>query len=266
MLQTLNEEDYSGPIRKYRCNVIFVVGAGPCAGPDLFRSSRPQECLAHFLDMNEGRHRDRPLHPSDCICVLFNSKLKSFFKFLYYILAIQKMVFFREGQRKQLRLTDYDYRNAGFYYVTLCTQNRFCLFGDVKDGCMILNDAGLMIQNVWLAIPDKYSGFQNDLFTIMPNHLHAILIIREKELGPARGPAPTLSLPDVMRNFKSLTTHLYTKGIEENKFQPFEKSLWQRSYYEHIIRNDQSLERIRQYIIDNPKSWDEDKENPKYLL
>jgi putative transposase len=164
--------------------------------------------------------------------------------------------------RKRLRLLEYDYRMGGYYYVTLCTQNRQCLFGKIEN-CMALNDAGLMVHNIWLDIGNKYDGFENDLFVVMPNHLHGILIIRER--GPARGPAPTLSLPDVMRNFKSLTTTFYMKGVEENQFEPFEKRLWQRSYYEHIIRKNESLEKIRQYIVNNPGKWEEDRENPRFM-
>lgn len=169
----------------------------------------------------------------------------------------------RIDPRKRLRLPEYDYRIGGYYYVTLCTQNRQCLFGRVENGNMILNDVGEMIHKIWLEIGNKYDGFENDLFVVMPNHLHGILIIDER--GPARGPAPTLSLPDVMRNFKSLTTTYYIRGIEENIFEPFEKKLWQRSYYEHIIRKNESLDKIRHYIVDNPRKWGEDRENPQSL-
>lgn len=174
--------------------------------------------------------------------------------------------------RKRLRLLEYDYQMAGYYYITLCTQNRQCLFGKIENDFMILNDAGKMVHDVWLDISNKYNGFENDLFVVMPNHLHGILILNDKgpaqdlnDSGPAQGPAPTLSVPDIMRNFKSLTTTFYRKGMEKNKYEPFEKKLWQRSYYEHIIRKNESLNKIRQYIIDNPKKWKEDQENPQAL-
>ena len=163
--------------------------------------------------------------------------------------------------RKLLRLPRYNYELAGYYYVTLCTQNRQCLFGDIKNDNMVLNDVGLMIHNIWSDIPNKYSCFSNDLFVLMPNHLHGILIINDK-LGPAQGPAPTLSLSDVLRNFKSLTTTCYMKGVDTNKFKPFEKKLWQRSYYEHVIRRNKSLDKIREYILNNPRKWHEDLNNP----
>lgn len=115
----------------------------------------------------------------------------------------------------------------------------------------------------WLDISNKYDGVENDLFVVMPNHLHGILILHES--GPAQGPAPTFSLSDVMRNFKSFTTTRYREGVEKNKYEPYEKKLWQRSYYEHIIRKNESLNKIRQYIIDNPKKWKQDQENPQFL-
>lgn len=164
--------------------------------------------------------------------------------------------------RKLLRLPGYNYHLSGYYYVTLCIQNRQCLFGEIKNSKMILNKAGQMIHNAWTNLANKYSGVENDVFIVMPNHLHGILLLNTNEPGPARGPAPTLSLPELMRNFKSFTTTSYMRGVLENNFVVFEKKLWQRNYYEHIIRTTESLEKIRQYIVDNPEKWDEDRENP----
>src|SRR5580704_16929151 len=82
---------------------------------------------------------------------------------------------------------------------------------------------------------------------------------------PTQGSAPTISLSDVIRYFKMLTTRYYIKGVNENRFVAFDKKLWQRNYYEHIIRDEMSLDRIRQYIIDNPAKWAEDRENPLWL-
>jgi putative transposase len=166
--------------------------------------------------------------------------------------------------RKSLRLPEYNYNMAGYYYITLCTQNRKCLLGNIKKGMMILNDAGYMVQKAWQDISKNYAGFKNDIFIVMPNHLHGILIIQNNQLGPAQGPAPTLSLPDVIRNFKSFTTTCYIKGVTENNFEPFEKKVWQRNYYEHIIRKPENLNKIREYISNNPEKWDEDRESPHY--
>jgi REP element-mobilizing transposase RayT len=135
------------------------------------------------------------------------------------------------------------------------------LFGEIKNGEMKLNDAGKMISNAWAEIPSIYDGFDNDLFIVMPNHMHCILV-KAASAGPAQRPAPTLGLPELMRNFKSITTLHYIRGVKENAFEGFDKKLWQRSYYEHIIRDERSLNNIRQYIINNPAKWDEDRENP----
>ena len=164
--------------------------------------------------------------------------------------------------RRSIRLRDYDYSQGGAYFVTICTQNRECLFGDVADGDMRLNDAGRMIQAVWDEIPTNYSGIETDEFAIMPNHIHGIVIIvgatpcgrphtgQAQVLGQAQGPAPTtmLSLSDVMHRFKTMTTKRYTDGVKQFGWPTFPGRLWQRNYYEHIIRNDDELNRIREYI------------------
>lgn len=166
--------------------------------------------------------------------------------------------------RKSLRMPGYDYRLSGYYYVTLCTGNRQCLFGEVIGGEMRLNGAGKMVQEMWIDIPNHYDGFDIDDFVVMPNHLHGILV-RQVSLGTAQGSTPPFSLFELMRNFKSITTLFYMRGVGQGRFKPFEKKLWQRSYYEHVIRNDDGLGRIRKYIMDNPSKWDEDRENPFWL-
>jgi putative transposase len=159
-----------------------------------------------------------------------------------------------------MRLPGYDYYISGYYYVTLCTQNRQCLFGKIKNGDMILNDIGQMVHDVWANLPERHSGFENDSFVIMPNHVHGILIKRIEN-----GLTPAVSLPEIIRNFKSFTTTCYMQGVKENRFEPFNKKIWQRNYYEHIIRSNDRLEKIRQYICENPTKWDEDRENPIHL-
>lgn len=167
--------------------------------------------------------------------------------------------------RKSLRLRSYDYRRSGFYYVTLCTQNRACLFGEIRHGEMVLSEAGRMMRDLWLEIPKKYFGFEVDVFIVMPNHVHGVFINNTDaviSVGPAQGPAPTLSVPEMIRNYKSYTMSNYIRGVKEGRFEPFDKKLWQRNYYEHIIRSEACLMKIRQYIEDNPTKWDQDQENP----
>ena len=173
--------------------------------------------------------------------------------------------------RHSLRLQDYDYTQEGAYFVTVCLKDRTCLFGDISDGKMVLNDAGRIAQAVWDDIPSRYARIDTDAFIIMPNHIHAIIMIvgatpcgrPDSDKGQARGPAPTeLSLSDVVHRFKTMTTKRYTDGVKQKDWPPFRGRLWQRNYYEHVIRDDASLNLIRQYIMDNPSHWAEDEENP----
>ena len=181
-----------------------------------------------------------------------------------------------------MRLRGYDYAQAGAYFVTVCTQNRDCLLGDIVDGDMRLNDAAQMIQTVWDQLPDHYPAVDLDAFVVMPNHIHGIIVLtvgatprgcpvpRDCRVprGQARGPAPTgvvtgrLSLPDVVHRLKSFTTARYRQGVRQDGWPPFPGRLWQRNYYEHIIRSDDELRRAREYIAQNPARWALDQENP----
>lgn len=170
--------------------------------------------------------------------------------------------------RRSIRLKGYDYTQPGGYFVTTCTQDRACLFGEVVDGKMRLNEAGRMVQAVWEEIPVHYAGVAIDAFVVMPNHIHGIVVLvgatpcGRPLSGQAQGPAPTISLPDVVHRFKTMTTKHYADGVKQAGWSPFPGQLWQRNYYEHIIRDEDSLNRIRQYITDNPAQWALDRENP----
>jgi len=196
----------------------------------------------------------------------------------------------KKHHRRSIRLKGYDYSRAGAYFVTICTQTRACLFGEISDGKMKLNDPGTMVQTVWDEIETHYPVIETDEFVIMPNHIHGIIVIigtnhagagpracpcdaqphkmeqpqggQRNETGHPQGIAPTLSLPDVVHRFKSLTTKRYIDGVKQNGWPPFPGRLWQRNYYEHIIRNENELNRIRQYIINNPVRWEMDRVNP----
>ena len=179
-------------------------------------------------------------------------------------------------QRRSIRLQGYDYAQAGAYFITICTQDRACLFGNVVDGYMQLNEAGRMIRSVWDEIAVFYPGVESDEFVVMPDHIHGIIVLvgatprgRPGTEGPAptgpapTGPAPTLSLPDVVHRFKTLTTKRYADGIKQSGWTPFHRRVWQRNYYEHVIRDGESLDRIRQYIITNPVRWAVHGEHPR---
>jgi len=144
--------------------------------------------------------------------------------------------------RRSIRLKGYDYAQAGTYFVTICMQNRECLFGDIVDGEMVLNDAGRMVQNVWDEIPKYYADIETDECVIMPNHIHGIIIIvgagpracpdtgQPRDDGQPQGVAPTLSLPDVVHRLKTMTTKRYTDGVKESSWPQYPNKLWQRNY------------------------------------
>jgi len=178
----------------------------------------------------------------------------------------------RRHHRRSIRLKGYDYTQPGAYFVTICTQNHLFLFGDVVEGRMLLNDAGSMVQTVWEGLPRRFPNVQLDAYVVMPNHFHAIVIIVDvhppvgaplvgAQKGAGTRPAPALGY--IVGAFKSMTTNEYIRGVRQFRWTPFPARLWQRNYYEHIIRNEGELDHIRGYIVDNPLRWHLDRENPE---
>jgi putative transposase len=293
-------------------------------------------------------------------------------------------------RRRSMRLKGYDYSQAGAYFVTICTQGRACLFGEVVDGEMRLNDAGRMVVAEWERLPALFSNVVLDAFVVMPNHIHGIVILTDPAddatdgataigatisgattggaatggattrvapttagddappvgaglvpalstmagddappvgaglvpalstmarddadpVGAGLVPAPSVPAPstpaqsvpapsvpapstpaqsvpapsvpapstpaqsvpalstpaptlgDVIGAFKSRVTVEYIRGVKTFGWTPFDRRLWQRNYYEHIIRNEEALNRIRRYIVENPIRWAFDRENP----
>lgn len=164
-------------------------------------------------------------------------------------------------QRKTIRLKDYDYSQEGYYFVTICTQNRENLFGQVVGADSIsarseimLNDAGNMIEKIYCNLHNTYKNIVLHEYVVMPNHFHGIIQIQRADMESA----PT-DLPTIVQTFKRHTTIEYINGVKNNIYPPFNKQIWQRGYHEHIIRNEQELQKIRQYIQNNPAKWQEDK-------
>ncbi len=140
---------------------------------------------------------------------------------------------------------------------------------------MELNDAGMMIEEQWNALLERFPDLELDVYQIMPNHFHGIIVVgaafmaaldsenkADTRSGADTRLAPTLG--DIVEAFKSITTHEYILGVDNKNWPRFYKRLWQRNYYEHIVRDEVDLERIRDYIQSNPADWDEDEENPKF--
>jgi REP element-mobilizing transposase RayT len=162
--------------------------------------------------------------------------------------------------RKLNRLTGFDYSNEGYYFVTICVKDKTEWFGEIKDGRMMLNKYGKIIKNRWVWLPKQYFYIQFDEFVVMPNHFHGILSIGNghDNVGNARERSlrKMKSLSELIGAFKTTSSKLiHRTGLLE--FQ------WQKSFYDHIIRNEQDLTRVREYIVNNPLKWEEDEENIK---
>jgi REP element-mobilizing transposase RayT len=148
-------------------------------------------------------------------------------------------------------LQTHDYARPGAYFVTTCTSGRECLFGDVVDGIMLLSDLGQDVSSVWNALPERFPGLALDHFIVMPNHVHGILV-----LGTS-----SQSISVIVRVFKSLSAHRL--GLRRTGKGAL---LWQRGFYDHVIRDDADLARIREYVDTNPARWSSDEENPARAL
>lgn len=181
-------------------------------------------------------------------------------------------------QRKSIRLKDYDYSQPGGYFVTIVTQNKECVFGEIVNGNMILSSYGEIIDQCWNKTPNNFYNIELDSFQIMPNHIHGIIHIVDNIVGAKhsikklhkignnlqRNASPlqpngtnTGSLGAIIQNFKSVTS----RKINQIHKSPGQK-LWQRSFYDHVIRNETELKNVRKYIEDNPLKWELDIENP----
>ena len=151
--------------------------------------------------------------------------------------------------RKRLRLANYDYSTPGIYLVTICVHHMEHRFGEVHEGQVELNDAGLLVENLWSDISNRHVGVNLDEWIVMPNHLHGIIV---------PGTVPDAVVPPLSRivgEFKSCTTVHYARGVCAGSFPRFDRSLWQRGFHDRIIRNETSLAKAREYIAANPVRW-----------
>lgn len=190
--------------------------------------------------------------------------------------------------RRSIRLKGYDYSRPGYYYVTICTQDRKKLFGKIDNAIIRLNDAGKMIDREWNLIPKRYRCVIIDKYVVMPDHFHGIVQIKSDsnggnistehmnagtslvgvpdnayditestEEGTGTRPVPS-TLFEIIGAFKSITTNRYIKCVKQKNWPRFRKRLWQLRYNDRIIRNENELRRIRKYIIENPLNLDKD--------
>jgi len=236
-------------------------------------------------------------------------------------------MFLKDKYRNEsIRIKNYDYSQEGLYFITICTQHRECLFGDIDDGNMILNDAGIMLGKWYFEMENKYPNIRCCEYVAMPNHFHCIITIMtnienpdvhernrikynktpdahernwikynktpDAHVGaPLRGrpspekcvvsgsrgrPSPekrlidnnlygpnnkkyNASIPQMVDWFKTMTTNGYIRGVKKYNWPRYDRKLWQKNYWEHIIRSEADLIRIREYIKNNPGKWGRDK-------
>jgi len=165
-------------------------------------------------------------------------------------------------RRRPIRLPEYDYTQAGAYFITLCTYKRKFLFGNVVDSEMRLNQAGQLVLAEWLALPRHYPHVSLDVFVVMPNHVHGIVILLHPQDVRTTAGAGSISirmhgLSEIVRALKTFSARRINASRSTSG-----TPLWQRGYYEHIIRTEESLNRIREYVVNNPIQWEYDRENP----
>lgn len=186
--------------------------------------------------------------------------------------------------RRSIRLKGYDYSKEGLYFVTICCQNMTHRFAKVVNGQMLLNEAGQMVDKWIKELENKFPDIQIDEYVIMPNHIHLIIeniglhnasVVRvdlcvdpfhdlcvdpnNKIKHPAEGEHKGSPLHRVVQWLKTMTTNSYIKGVKTLGWTPFDKKIWHRNYYEHIIRDDRAYHNIAEYIKNNPLKWGADK-------
>ncbi|MEE9273896.1 MAG: transposase [bacterium] len=174
--------------------------------------------------------------------------------------------------RRSIRLPRNDYTRPGAYFITICAFERRCLFGDIGDERVALNEIGEIVRDEWLRTGKRRSTVELDAFVVMPNHIHGIIAIRDDDRGTAgkrRGAARRASTaerygrpvsgsaPTIVRSFKSAVT----KRVNELRGSPG-APVWQRNYFERAVRGERELGLIREYIDQNPLRWAFDRENP----
>lgn len=183
----------------------------------------------------------------------------------------------RTRNRRSIRLKGYDYTQPGAYFVTICTYQRIHLFGEVVDGEMRLNAFGEIVRQAWFDLPNHYGHVELDAFVVMPNHIHGIIILTADTVGAGLKPAPTPT-PTVGAGLRPAPTPAPTKRHPLSEIVRALKTfsarrinalrgttgtpVWQRNYWEHVIRTERALDAIRRYIIHNPARWHLDRYNP----
>jgi len=165
-------------------------------------------------------------------------------------------------RRRSIRLREYDYTQPGAYFITIVAHARAMLFGEIAGGATRLNEVGRIVEDEWQKSSVIRCEIELDVFVVMPNHIHGIVNIIDSDVGatgrsPLRNGPPPRSLGAFVAGFKSSVT----KRVNEMRHSPG-AAVWQRNYYEHVVRGDGELLRVREYVLNNPIEWENDRENP----
>jgi putative transposase len=148
--------------------------------------------------------------------------------------------------RRSIRLPGYDYSVAGAYFITICTHQREHLFGKILDGEMQESKIASIVRSHWLNLSRHYANLITDEFIIMPDHIHGIMILKEASINNVK------SIPNIIQEFKTFSARKINITREQKGIP-----VWQRNYYESVIRTTEGLDNVRKYIVDNPRNWDE---------
>jgi putative transposase len=174
-------------------------------------------------------------------------------------------MFMAQPHRRSIRLTGRDYSWPGTYFVTICTAERKRILGRIEDGTMPENVLGRLVRTHWMAIPREFASVELDAFTVMPNHVHGLIhlhrrvTVNEPQYKPAQFAKPdTASITWIVRAFKARVTREARQVLRRP-----ELTVWQRNYFERIVRTGQEYKEVYRYIFENPKNWDQDEENPQ---
>lgn len=163
----------------------------------------------------------------------------------------------KNRNRQTIRLRGYDYSQPGVYFITICTKNRECIFGKIAGNKIHLSPAGLIVVEEWLNMAETCSDIELDSWVVMPNHFHALLVVTTRAYKTSRqltmAQRRNMTVPKIVGRFKMLSA----KRINAMQQTPGMK-LWQRNYWDHIVRNKSELNRIREYIHNNPAQWESD--------
>lgn len=167
--------------------------------------------------------------------------------------------------RRSVRLQGHDYSQSGAYFVTICAYNRECLFGGIAGNDIRLNECGAIAKGEWIKSFEIRKEIKLDEYIVMPNHIHGIVWIDNPIGANGRSPLHRTNMgPKTLSSFVAGYKSTVTKQINALRRLPG-VPVWQRNYYEHVIRGDTELNRIRQYIMENPLKWEFDSENPNNI-